>query len=211
MLDTSKIYTSITSGDFKIVKYTNKRNVIIRFIKTGYTFNAQSNAIKKGQVKDRILPSVYSVGFLGVGNHKASRGSKAYKTWLGMLERCYCLKYQSKKPTYKDCSVTKEWHNFQNFAGWFELNYIKGCDLDKDIKQRGVKNKIYSPKTCLFVTPKINSIESHAKHYIFLSPKGIVTSIYNMSEFCKHNKLSFRCMSLVSLDKIIHHKGWTKV
>ena len=77
-----------------------------------------------------------------------------------MLERCYSEKYQEKNATYKDCEVCEEWHNFQNFAKWYENNYyeIKGekmC-LDKDILVK--HNKIYSPENCIFVPEKINSL-----------------------------------------------------
>ena len=75
-----------------------------------------------------------------------------------MLERCYYEIVQSKQPTYKGCSVCDEWHNFQNFAKWFDENYYQcgneKTHLDKDILFK--KNKIYSPDTCIFVPQKIN-------------------------------------------------------
>ena len=75
-----------------------------------------------------------------------------------MLKRCYDPYYLNKRPTYRDCVVCKEWHNFQNFAKWYEENYyeVSGerMELDKDIL---IKNcKIYSPQTCIFVPNKIN-------------------------------------------------------
>ena len=75
-----------------------------------------------------------------------------------MLERCYSKEKRYKNPTYEDCTVCKEWHNFQNFAKWYEENYYeiegeKMC-LDKDILVKG--NKIYSPSTCILVPNRIN-------------------------------------------------------
>ena len=70
------------------------------------------------------------------------------------------LLYQNspKTPSYKDCEVCEEWHNFQNFAKWYDENYyeVKGekTQIDKDILIKG--NKIYSPDKCLFVPQKIN-------------------------------------------------------
>ena len=77
-----------------------------------------------------------------------------YTTWETMLQRCYDDKLHSRNPSYKDCEVCEEWLNYQNFAKWFEENYIEGFQLDKDILVKG--NKIYSPETCCFVPQEIN-------------------------------------------------------
>jgi len=71
-----------------------------------------------------------------------------------MLERCYCKKYHTKKPTYIGCSVAEEWHSFQNFAQWFYENSTESFELDKDILIKG--NRVYSSKTCCFVPAEIN-------------------------------------------------------
>ena len=77
-----------------------------------------------------------------------------------MLKRCYDEKYHEKHPTYKDCKVCEEWHDFQNFAEWYYNNYyeIEGerMHLDKDILIK--RNKVYSPETCVFVPQAINSL-----------------------------------------------------
>ena len=75
-----------------------------------------------------------------------------------MLLRCYDEKYHEKYPTYKNCKVCEEWHNYTNFGDWFVDNYYeiegqKMC-LDKDILYKG--NKVYSPNTCVFVPNNIN-------------------------------------------------------
>lgn len=75
-----------------------------------------------------------------------------------MLNRCYYEKLHEKRPTYIGCTVSEEWHNFQNFAKWYYENYyeIEGevmC-LDKDILCKG--NKIYSLETCVFAPQTIN-------------------------------------------------------
>lgn len=77
-----------------------------------------------------------------------------------MLKRCYSDECQKKHPTYKDCTVCEEWHNYSDFKEWFDNNYyeIEGerMALDKDILVKG--NKIYSPNTCVFVPQNINTL-----------------------------------------------------
>lgn len=78
-----------------------------------------------------------------------------YKTWKDMLNRCYSTKWQEKYPTHTDCSVSEEWLTFSNFRSWMEKQDWQGKQLDKDLLFEG--NKIYSHKTCVFVTQMVNS------------------------------------------------------
>jgi len=211
MLDTSKIYTSKKCGDFKVIKYKNSVDVIVEFITTGYRARTQTAHIIRGTVKDKLSPIVFGVGFVGVGDHTAcvnKKATKKYAVWQSMIGRCYDASYQEKAPTYIGCSVCLEWHNFQNFAKWFDENYIDDYQLDKDIKVKG--NKIYSPATCLFVSPAENIIDAHAKCYTFTNPKGEFVNIYNLTEFCRVNNLNVGNMCAISNEKRRAHKGWTK-
>ena len=79
-----------------------------------------------------------------------------YRTWTGMLERCYSTKYQKISPTYIGCRVCSEWLVFSNFKEWMRSQDWQGKQLDKDILTQG--NKIYSPERCLFVTQYINGL-----------------------------------------------------
>lgn len=110
-------------------------------------------------LKNNLKPSVYGIGFIGEGDYRPSinrKKTKAYSKWNNILHRSYDVKYKENNPTYKDVIVCKYWHNFQNFAKWFENNYKEGFELDKDILIKG--NKIYSPETCCFVPREINSL-----------------------------------------------------
>ncbi len=208
MIDTSKIYTSKNYGKFKIVKYKTARNVLIEFVNTGFKVNVQARNIKSGAVKDLLMPKVYGVGFLGVGEHQPSINGKreaVYTRWMSMLARCYT----SEKPSYKNSYVCDEWHNFQNFAEWFKENNIEGFEIDKDELQYGVENKVYSPKTCIFVHPDKNKEIAKALHYKVRSPKGAIFSVYNMSKFCKEHGLARSCMCELTQGKVSQHKGWT--
>jgi len=209
MLNISKIYNSKNFGQFKILNYINCKSVEIEFLTTGYKTTTRAYLICNGAINDKLSPTVCGVGFLGDGEHKPvvnGKHTKTYITWRNMLGRCYSDKVQVKQPTYIGCTVADEWHNFQNFAQWFDENYVEGYDLDKDIKFEG--NKIYSPENCLFVSRKENNIKAQAKHYIFTSPEGQTVNVYNLREFCRENVLNQSAMVQVAKGKLNHHKQW---
>lgn len=80
--------------------------------------------------------------------------TKEYIAWGAMLQRCYDPRLHKRHPNYKDCTVCDEWLNFQNFAKWFDENYIENGQLDKDLLVKG--NKIYSPENCCIIPQEIN-------------------------------------------------------
>ena len=145
-----------------ISRYNNAYDIDVYFPEYDYTFkHAIYDAFKKGKIKCVYERRTYGVGYLGEGKYKSKENgkiTKCYKVWQSMLERCYDDKYKEKYPTYKGCTVCNKWHNFQNFAHWYENNYYQIPDnfmcLDKDILVKG--NKIYSPETCVFVPNEIN-------------------------------------------------------
>ena len=146
----------------RIVEYKNTNDILIEF-QDKYKAMVHTNyqAFKKGSVKNPYHPSVFNIGFLGIGKHKAEEKGKqikAYKVWIKMLQRCYDPYYLNEHPTYRDCYVCEEWHNFQNFGEWWEYN-VYNCNnekmcLDKDILVKA--NKVYSPETCMIVSERIN-------------------------------------------------------
>ena len=149
-----------------IVKYNGCKNVSVEFQDEykAVVNNLIYSNIKKGEVKNPYHPSVYGIGYFGVGDYKSrdEQGNitKAYHDWIHMIKRGYDEELKNKYPTYKDVIVYKGWHNFQNFAEWWYNNYyeIEGeqMNLDKDILYKG--NKIYSPDTCIFVPKRINTL-----------------------------------------------------
>lgn len=192
-------------GDYFVVEVFNAKKVLIRFANTGYSYFTQSDKIKKGIVKDVMHPFLYGVGYYGVKQRSLKNPRKAYDAWNHMMYRCYSEKAKVTHPTYKDCFVCEEWHNFSAFYAWYTENYIDGYELDKDIKIKG--NKIYSPNTCTFVSPRENK-QNNAKEYAVLDPSGNVLRFKNMAKFCKENKLSHGNMSMVVNGKRISHKGY---
>jgi len=81
-----------------------------------------------------------------------------YVKWKSMLKRCYSKSHLAKHPTYESCHVCPEWFYLSNFIKWVDKQPNRGwinCSLDKDLLFEG--NKTYSPDTCVFVDPKINT------------------------------------------------------
>lgn len=152
------IHKSNNYGLFEVVDYVRSSEVYVKFINTGNIVKTRVGKIRNGVIKDAMMPVVYGVGFMGVGDKHKSNYKVAYNKWCSMLFRCYGEKSKIENPTYSECTVCEEWHNFQNFAQWFEKNYPGGksqeWQLDKDLKVIG--NKIYSPETCIFIPQNIN-------------------------------------------------------
>ena len=84
-----------------------------------------------------------------------------YRAWASMLKRCYSIELQERQPTYKGCSITEEWKTFSNFRAWMMTQDWEDKHLDKDLLFEG--NKVYSPETCVFVTPVVNSFTTDSK------------------------------------------------
>lgn len=138
--------------------------------------NRQYVDVVKGQIKNIKHPSIYGVGYVGQGEYITSKNYKSYQLWVSMIQRGHSAKFHLKEPTYKDVTVCKEWHNFQNFAKWYEDNYnpktMKGWDLDKDILSK--EFKIYSAQTCCFVPTEINLIFALKYKHNDECPIGII-------------------------------------
>jgi len=153
-----EVHTTKEGYLIKIINYENYTKCTIMF-DNGVSLLVRYDHIIGKAIKNPFHPSVFGIGYLGKGDYKAKEFNKEtieYKKWKNLLTRSYDINYHNKKPTYKDVKVCEEWHNFQNFAKWFEENYIENFHLDKDILNKG--NKIYSPETCCFVPPEINGL-----------------------------------------------------
>ena len=111
----------------------------------------------QGQGCPRCYHTILNVGIYDLANDKTNKESRA--KWRSMLNRCYYEPSLNRRPTYKSCSVCKEWLIYSNFKQWLENpenGYRDDYHLDKDILVKG--NKVYSPQTCCFVPQEINSV-----------------------------------------------------
>lgn len=105
---------------------------------------------------DYVVQKFEMIGYVnGKQKQKMIWRCPFYQTWRDTLKRCYSDKYQERNPTYRMCTVSKEWHTFSVFKGWMEKQNWEGKHLDKDLLFEG--NKIYSADTCVFVSPRVNT------------------------------------------------------
>lgn len=105
--------------------------------------------------------------------HKTTHGDRAkrvrlYSIWTDMKNRCYNKNNQAFK-NYGDKGVTvcDEWKNdYLSFKEWsLDNGYKNTLEIDKDIlcHKLDIFPKIYSPKTCLWVTKSENSIDANKR------------------------------------------------
>lgn len=160
-------------GSEMIIVEEEKSRVKVVFPKYKWSCKCNYKDFKRGNVGCPYEPRLHKHGYVGEGIYKQfenGKMTKVYSTWEHMIRRCYKDKY------YKDCRVSEEWLNFQNFAKWFYDNYyeIEGevMTLDKDIFSKD--EKIYSAETCIFVPQRINLlfVNNYSKKNNSL-PKGV--------------------------------------
>ena len=148
-----------------ITRSNTSKDIDIYFPQYDWTYkNGKLSAFRGGKVKCPYERRYCGVGYIGEGEHKVCENGKdthIYKVWIGMLKRCYD-ENANRYDLYggSGATVCEEWHNFQNFAEWYEENYYQvgneRMEIDKDILIKG--NKIYSPQTCIIVPRTINSL-----------------------------------------------------
>lgn len=139
-------------GQYSIVAYNNCDDVKIRFEDSGYEYSTSYNHIQNLEVSDCLYKGKY-------GNYRGDRNidKEAYKAWYNMIYRCNNCK------GYENVCVCDEWRNFSAFSRWYRSQYKEdGWHLDKDILSNG--GGLYSPQTCCFLPPIINTFfEKHKK------------------------------------------------
>ena len=160
-----KVFKSKSSGDFKVLKYNDAKDVEIQFINTGFETVARLDHIKSGEIKDPYSPSVFDVGIVGT-NYPATvngRITKDYNRWHSMLDRCYSDTFKKKYLTYEGCEASENFKSYEYFYEWCQKQIGFNNDgngnpfqLDKDLLIKS--NKVYSENTCVFIPSEINSL-----------------------------------------------------
>lgn len=168
-------FESKSGGEFEIIEIIDSNRIKIKFLDE-FQFEkiVDKNSIRKNSVKNPYKPTIFGIGYFGVGKYRAKYGAAAkgfrntveYNTWQNMLQRCYYDKYINRvegTTCYDTVAVCSDWHNFQNFAEWyyskakiFEGKILGRLHVDKDIISKGT-SKVYSPETCCLIPQEINA------------------------------------------------------
>lgn len=195
-------YQTYNSGVLVILRYINAKNILVKFLDTGYSTKVEKCQIKRGTLRDPYKPSIFGLGFIGRGEYKvkdSGKHTKVYRCWYNMFMRCYNENVHKNRPTYKRCTVSEDWYCFQTFAKWYEaciskLNPDENYELDKDILSRG--NNVYSPEKCCLVPSKINNLLTHNKTTESETPTGV-----------SYNNLSGKYTSAIRIKGVKIHLG----
>ena len=164
----------------KIVRYGSNTDIDIEFMDDFHYIKEHQtySNFKTGGIKNPYDRTTYGVGYLGDGIYMAKENNKivgGYRVWHDIMRRCYSEHSKDKFPAYYHiCTVSEKWHNYQNFAKWFNDNKYEVNErlhIDKDILCPG--NKIYCEEMCMLVPQRINMLFANKPNKRGL-PNGIV-------------------------------------
>lgn len=158
---------------FIIVEYKNAHNLTVEFQDEHKAkVHTQYDHCLKGDIVNPYQKTKYNVGCLGLMKDGSKPNTKKYNreytVWSAMLQRVYDETVRDRYETYKNVTVCERWHCFANFLEDIKLiegyelwlkNPKQGISLDKDLKQQGVKNKVYSLETVCFIHNNENAKE----------------------------------------------------
>ena len=170
------VFKSEKYGDFEVVEYINSRNVVVRFLSTGFETTAQAVSVLKGNIKDKYLPSVHGVGILGdnLTVDETGKHTKEYKLWSDAIGRCYSIKTHKKSKSYSDCYLTDDFLRFSYFSSWCKEQKgfgNEGWVIDKDLLVKG--NRVYGEGFCCFLPEEINIALTNSKSARGSYPIGV--------------------------------------
>ena len=139
-----------------ILDYKNSHDVLIEFEdRFHYQYVTSYKNFINGNIINPYDKNVYGVGCFGVGEYDSK--NEAYSVWYNMIERCYKQSRGKADESYIGCTTCEEWHIYQNFAKWYNENTYPCSEtlmIDKDFM--GVKDKRYSPQTCILIPKTLN-------------------------------------------------------
>lgn len=217
MIKIGSIYNTNYYGQIEVLSKASRTDYYtVRFIDTGTIKDFRSCQIKEGCVRDPYAKRVCGVACTGDISTKG-KYKTYYAIWHDMINRCYNPN-NKRYEAYKNVTVDDRWLTFENF--YSDVSQIDGFDekmvadgqlvLDKDIKQRHSKSKVYSKDTCVWVPKLINNKIQDAQQNLFfaISPDGDLFSDTNISQFAREHGLTRKHVSGVLHGRCKTTGGW---
>jgi hypothetical protein len=186
----------------------------IRFHASGYKYDVERTAWKRGGLRDPYKPSIHGVGYFGAADNTDPYYKSVYKAWNNMMDRCYNTEHQHYR-LYggRAVRVCRRWHSFAVFqrdsrriAGAY-YRFAKGDDvaLDKD----HTESSVYSPDSCVWLPSGINVLYARTKPFVAISPTGQEYLHVSESAFAKLHGQTQSKINEVLLGKRATAKGWS--
>ena len=188
----------------------------VRFLQTGHIDEFRKDAIERGEIRDKYAATLCGVGI--IGNVKTrGKNKNLYTVWHNMIRRCYAP--HDNPAYYNKVTVCERWLTFEYFLadakqlfGWDEEWFAEGkLALDKDILQSRVKEKVYSPETCIWVSKQTNAHiqDAQQRPFVGVSPDGVRHEGSNITDFARFFGLERRQISAVLHKRFKSTMGWT--
>lgn len=192
----------------------------VRFKETGHVGEFRRDAIRRGEIRDKYAVTLCGVGIIGNIKTKG-KYHPYYVIWHGIINRCYNVEQQMKKHRIsyiESVTVCDRWKTFENFYN--DCKLLDGYDkekveshelvLDKDLKQRNSKNKVYSPEYCQWIPASENNKiqDAQQRWFIAYSPDGNIYKDFNISDFARKHDLKYDNIKNVLHGKTRTTKGW---
>ena len=154
-------------------------------------------------------------GYLGNATYKGNE--KLYSVWKSMIRRCNCEKHIRYR-CYKNVSVSEKWMCFECFLedvrqieNWDEQKFLNNeLQLDKDYKQAGKEQKIYSKDTCVWIEKHQNNIyqPNHCKKFKMIDVDGNEKIYLSQHQCAKENNLNVSLINKCLKNKRKTHKAY---
>lgn len=136
----------------------------------------------KARFNSRSLVAGVGYNTLNMSTKVNGKHTPEYVMWREMLRRCYSAEFQGRFQSYNGCTVSTEWHNFENFYndliemhGYENIKLGRSYNLDKDLLVKG--NNLYSKETCCILPQEVNKLITTRKSKRGHLPIGVHYSV----------------------------------
>lgn len=156
------------------------------------------------------------------GLRKVKQTHPIYKAHQSMLNRCYSETHKQ-YPSYgaKGVTICDEWRlDFMKFYQWsIDNGWREGLVIDKDMlsEKLGIQPHVYSPNTCQWIEPELNSsfanerkqVITHSGHKLNVQDAKDVFDLFRQGELIAEIARKYN-VAYSTIHRIIHGDNRTK-